>query len=185
MEADWELEIGGDAPIIDACWEGLIDVRSTPERASLFPEARQLPGLAEALVQLNAPLSSFWTSKCDVWFPDKFDRDELDAYPEEGNTALACYIDLLPRTTREWSVEEAIAACTAICARLRSFPLRCCRADLIVRSACVMQHRRDLGVTAYLTACGSTPEQAQATLQTALSCFAQAVLPPPSPSRLQ
>ena len=185
MEADWELEIGGDAHVIDACWEGFIDLRATPERAGLLPEARQLPGLVEALVRLNAPLSTFWTSKCDVWCPDKFDRDELDADPEAGNNALACYIDLLPRTLREWYVEEAIAACTAICARLRSFPLRCCRADLIVRCAWVMQHRRDLGVTAYLTACGSNPEQAQCKLQTALSCFAQAVLPPLCPSTLQ
>jgi hypothetical protein len=185
MEADWELDLGGDAPVIDACWEDFIDLRVTPERVILFPETRQLPGLADALVQLNAASSSVWTSKCDVWIPDEFDRDELDAYPGEGNSALACYIDLLPRTAHPWSVDEAIGACKAICTRLRSFPQRGCRADLIVRCAWVTRDTRDLGVTVYLTACGSTPNKAQTALRTALDCFAKCVLPTPRPSTLQ
>ena len=70
MEADWEIEIGGGAPIIEAHWSGLVDLRVNPERARLLPEAQQLPALCHALVRLNAPASPVWTSKCDVFVPD-------------------------------------------------------------------------------------------------------------------
>jgi hypothetical protein len=67
MEADWEFEVEGEtaaaeapipeAPIIDACWPGFVDLRRNPERAWDLPEARQLPALAEALARLNAAAS--------------------------------------------------------------------------------------------------------------------------------
>ena len=28
MEADWEFEVGGEAPVIEASWEGFIDLRN-------------------------------------------------------------------------------------------------------------------------------------------------------------
>ena len=55
MEADWEVEIGGGAPVIDACWEGFVDLRETPNEAFHFSEAQQLIVLAEVLKTLNAP----------------------------------------------------------------------------------------------------------------------------------
>ena len=53
MEADWEFEVGGDAPVIEACWEGFIDLRKTPERARQLPEAarRTLEHLDLVLLQ--------------------------------------------------------------------------------------------------------------------------------------
>jgi hypothetical protein len=30
MEADWEFEVGGDAPVIDALWPGFVDLRLSP-----------------------------------------------------------------------------------------------------------------------------------------------------------
>jgi len=177
MEADWEVEIGGQAPIIDACWEGLIDLRRFPERAGQLPEVRQLAGLADALVQLNSASSPVCTAKCDVWRPPDVDVDELDAQPEQGNCAIACYIDLLPRNHRQWpSPEKVVAECQTIGARLRKVPLRCCRADLIVRRAYVTPDWQDLGITAYLAACGSTWNQARATLASALFAFVQSIL---------
>ena len=146
MESDWEVEIGGQAPILDACWEGLVDLRRSPQDAALLPEARELPALADALVKLNSPSSPVWTAKCDVWRPPDFDRDELDARPGEAKFAMACYIDLLPRQNQRWpSPEKAVADCRAIGARLRSEPLRCCRADLIVRRAHLMRSGRTWG----------------------------------------
>ena len=70
MEADWEVEVGADAPVID----GLLgrargSVTATRERAMTLPESRQLAGLAKALIQLNSAGSPVWTSKCDVWAP--------------------------------------------------------------------------------------------------------------------
>jgi len=177
MEADWEVEIGNDAPVIDACWDGFVDLRQTPEHAAYLSEAQECPALRNALMRLNAPSSSVWTSKCDVWPPDNFDPDELDAPNGAGNCAIACYIDLLPRTPEQWpSPSQAVAACQALCSRLRNLRLPGSRADLIVRRAFVVPGHPDLGITAYLTACGSTQAQARATLAAALGLLVDAVL---------
>ena len=184
MEADWEVEIGRDAPLIDAAWEGLIDLRRAPELSRQLPESSQLPALASVLVQLNSELSPVWTSKCDVWRPEVFDANELDARPEEGNCALACYIDLVPRGDRLWpSLDYAIAQCKAICGRLHNIALRCCRADLVIRQAHIAPGRQDLGITAYLTACGPTLDSARATLESTLGALGQSVLSPEHPAR--
>ena len=172
MEADWEVEIGGQAPVIQAQWAGFLDLRLAPESAAQLPEAAQLPALADTLVRLNAPSSPVWTSKCDIWSPDTFDPDELDAPRGERNCAIACYVDLLPRRDQPWSdPEDAIAACKTLCARLRYVALRCCRVDLVVRRAHIAPGFLDLGVTAYFTACGSTSADAAAALASALAAF--------------
>jgi hypothetical protein len=82
MEADWEFEVGGEAPVIEALWMGFVDLRQHPERARELPEAAGFPALAAALQALNAPGSPVWTSKCDTWpmvEPDQVDPGELDA----------------------------------------------------------------------------------------------------------
>ncbi len=176
MEADWEVEIGNGAPVIDACWDGLIDLRSLPDRAASLPEVLRLPALEPALVGLNSPSSPVWTAKCDVWEPTEFDPYELDAAPEGASYAIACYMDLLPRSEARWnSADQAIADCRAICARLKSATLTGCRADLIVRKACLAKGRAGLGITAYLTACGPTPNDAADVLGNALEAFVQSV----------
>jgi hypothetical protein len=176
MEADWEFEIGVDAPLIDAQWPGFVDLRSAPELALQLPEAAQLPALAAALAALNAPASPVWTSKCDVWpatAPGDFDPVELDAPPGNAAHAIACYIDLLPASSEQWSEPAAVEAdCHRLCILLRRIPLRSCRADLIIRQALVPPGQTGLGITAYLTACGSAPAQAGETLQVALAAFA-------------
>jgi hypothetical protein len=172
MEADWEVEIGGSAPVIQAHWAGFIDLRLSPDRAPQLPETAQLPALADTLIRLNASSSPVWTSKCDVWHPETVDPDELDAPPGEQNSAIACYIDLLPRDHQPWPDPlDAVAACKTLCARLRTVALRRCRVDLIVRQASIPPRPLDLGVTAYFTACGSTPASAAAALASALAAF--------------
>ena len=112
-------------------------------------------------------------------FQGDFDPDELDAPP--GSThGLACYIDMLPRTAEQWSRPAlAVEWSKSACAQLRKIPLRSCRADLIVRRAIfdpdTPPDQLDLGVTAYLTACGATETQAAATLASALIAFATTI----------
>jgi hypothetical protein len=176
MEADWEVEIGGQSPVIEAHWAGFIDLGLASEHAQQLPEAAQLPALADTLIRLNASSSPVWTSKCDVWHPDIFDPDELDAPPGRRNCAIACYIDLLPRagpsSEQPWpDPEHAVGVCKTLCARLQDVTLRCCRADLIVRQASIAPGHVDLGVTAYFTACGLTPADAAAALASALAVF--------------
>ncbi len=176
MEADWEVELGGDAPVIEAHWSGWVDLRLHPERASTLPEAQQLDGLAKALVRLNANLSPVWTSKCDVWEVDEIDPDELDAPLDSTTHAIACYIDILPKSDTQWEGQAmVVAACKSLCLGLRSVPLRCCRVDLIIRRADMTERVEDLGVTAYVTGCGASPDAARAVLRSAIDILADAI----------
>ena len=177
MEAEWEIEIGGDAPVIDAHWPGLVDLRGEPERARELPETHQLPALAEVLMRLNAGNSPVWTSKCDVFVPDHFDPDELDAPIGVTLRVLACYVDLLSRAEKQWnSVETAVSACRRICDRLRSVALPSCRADLVIRRAMLDGDVETCGVTAYFTGAGRDEQSAAITLAAALAAFADAAM---------
>jgi hypothetical protein len=185
MEADWEVEIGPDAPVIDALWPGFVDLRAAPNLASDLSEVAVLPGLVAALVRLNGASSNVWTSKCDVWpIIDRaeFDPYELDAPPDCGAYAFGCYIDILPRGDGQWpSTEVAVEACKLVCRALGPVALRSCRVDLIVRRAVVDvdrdANRLDLGMTAYISACGPTPAKSIDTLGAALAAFADALAP--------
>ena len=177
MEADWEFEIGGDAPVIEPHWAGFVDLRADPERARDFTEAHQLPGLADVLVRLNGMNSPVWTSKTDVFMPDKVDPDELDAADAEASHALACYVDFLTRDDRQLdSPLKAEMACRELCVRLRDMPLRRCRVDMVVRRAHIRPDANELGVTAYLTACGETESDAKSRLAECLSVFSQTIV---------
>jgi len=168
--------LGGDAPIIDACWPGFVDLQRAPEAAWNLPETAEFPALAEALAELNASASPVWTSKCDFWprlESDEFDADELDASPGSFAHAMGCYIDLLPKIG--WQPGQAATVCKNICVLLRGIPLRCCRADLVIRRAFISAEVAEQGVTAYLTACGHSSAEAALTLQAALTALTDAV----------
>jgi hypothetical protein len=178
MEADWAVEIGVDAPIIDSAWACLVDLRLHPDRASQLPECIQLPALAKTLIHLNADMSAVWTSKCDVWTivdTAGIDPDEYDAQADESEHAIGCYIDLLPRSNDQWAdLDIVVAECKKTCATLRAASLRCCRVDLVIRRAVTASNRDDLGVTAYLTSCGTSNANASHTLEAVLEVFAHA-----------
>jgi hypothetical protein len=176
MQADWEFEVGGDAPVIDAHWDGFVDLRATPEQVRELPEVAEFAELGATLLWLNAVGSPVWTAKCDFWLalqPGEFDADELDAPAENSTTGAACYIDILPRADGAWSQQQrAEAACRQVCGLLSEVPLRSCRVDLIVRRALLVPGRMDLGITAYFTACGATAAEAACALAKALTAFA-------------
>jgi hypothetical protein len=179
MEADWEVEVGGDAPVIEAQWPGFVNLQLAPERAWDLPEAAGLPALAEALARLNAAASPVWTAKCDVWphlEADAFDSCELDADPGCAAHAMGCYIDLLPRSGQQWALPAlAVADCQLVCGLLSAVPLRCCRLDLVIRRAFLTLNLMDLGITAYLTSCGPSSAEADRVLQAALAAFTSAL----------
>ncbi len=182
MQADWEVEIGGDAPVIDACWPGLVDLQRFPSRVAELDEVQTLPALAGALLQLNAAASPVWTSKCDVWPVNGLDPFELDASAEAATHGTACYIDLLPRSDHRWTFHQmAVESCKALCTRLHAAPLCCCRVDLVVRRAVIAQEVNNHGITAYLTACGASEPNALAQLQDALAAFVGSLVPMAAP----
>jgi hypothetical protein len=190
MNADWEMDLGAGAPVIDAAWDGFVDLRIEPERVNQIEEVRLLPGLASALVRLNARAAPVWTAKCDVWrVEEPLDPFEIDAEPEQ-NAAVACYIDLLPRSDQQWRLPQRAAdACRAITERLRGVQLRACRVDLVVRLAQITPEVQDLGITAYVAACGVSQQAARAQLTAAVAALADTITGPEdatkSPSPLQ
>ena len=177
MEADWEVEIGSGAPVIDGAWEGWLDLRADPNLVAEIEEAAQFPSLGESLALLNAPSSPVWTSKCDVWSVEDFDPDELDADRKAAVLALGCYIDLLSTDAAVFSTVDACARWSQrLCLYLRSEPLRQCRVDVIVRRAFRTSESAGLGVTTYITACGADRPEATDSLRRALAVLTGLVL---------
>jgi hypothetical protein len=179
MEADWEFDIGGDAPVIEAYWPGFVNVRDDPARVREIAETDMLPGLAAALLVLNRIGSPAWTCKTDVFVPGQIDPDELSATADEAKFAIACYVDLLMRSDQVWnSASKAEKECRNLCARMREIPLRCCRVDMVVRRALVADVN-DLGASVYLSACGRTLAEAKENLSQCLGAFARLMVVAP------
>ena len=167
MEADWEVEVGGGAPVIEALWPGFVDLRQNPERIGEIQEAAVFPALAGLIRSLHEAGSPVWTAKCDLW--------ELEV------NELACYIDLLPVAGvvfPQWKKAEVF--CREWVAMLTPVPLPECRVDLIVRQA-IVGETEGFGVTAYLSATGRDRSGAAETLAAALVAFAGAIPPIATP----
>jgi hypothetical protein len=196
MEADWEVEIGAEAPVIEALWPGFIDLWRTPERIREIEEAQRLPALATALVHLNHPdldpelsmdsvaadassESQIWTSKCDLWVLnptlDPWDLDELDAAPPESVAALACYIDMVGSDASVFArLDKTEAWARAAVYRLREIVCRSCRADLVIRRA-FKEDQEVFGITVYTVACGADAVAAEQALSGALLALVTAI----------
>jgi hypothetical protein len=145
MEADWEIEVGGGAAVIEALWSGFVDLRVHPERLSEIAEAVAFPALGKLLLALNSPTSPLWTAKCDVW---TLDAEELSGM----QVGLGCYVDLLPRADQVFAHwEQAEQLCRHWVRQLDELPLDPCRVELIVRQA-IVGPLEGFGVTAYLSA---------------------------------
>jgi hypothetical protein len=165
MEIDWEFEVGGGAPVIDALWPGFVDLRREPQRIGEIEEAAGFPALAQLLATLNGPASTLWTAKCDLWEPEE----------SEEAVALACYVDLLPLSGRVFAQPaDAEAFCREWVARLAPLELPQSRVDLVVRLA-IAGEAEGLGVTAYFSARGADRTAARAALSAALMVWADAI----------
>jgi hypothetical protein len=180
MEADWEVEVGGGAPVIEALWPGFVDLCRNPERVEEVEEAARFPALAGLLLALNGPRSLLWTAKSDLWEPEA-----AKMAGSESADALACYIDLLPREGRvfaQW--QQAEAFCREWVSRLAPIPLRECRVELVVRQANA-DEAEGFGITAYLSATGRRGDGGRAAaadaLAAAMAAFASAIPKLPAP----
>jgi hypothetical protein len=179
MEVDWEVEVGGGAPVIEALWPGFVDLRRNPERLVEIAEAAAFPPLARLLLALNAAESPVWTAKCDVWEPELsaagFAITNTPETPSRAPTALACYIDLLPRAGllfAQW--QQAESFCRAWVAGLEPVPMPDSRVELIVRQA-VAGDANGFGVTAYLSGMGQDLSAASQALAAALDAFVESI----------
>lgn len=185
MEADWEVEIGGGAngaaaPIIDALWNGFVDLRRYPERIVEIAEAVAFPPLARLLLALNRAESPLWTSKCDLWEPDELTSRGISAGDSGAASAMACYVDLLPvegKVFAPWETAEAF--CRELVSRLAELEVPECRAEFVVREA-IAGNAEGFGVTAYLSGAGPLRSTAAEALEAALLAFAGSI-PSPAP----
>jgi hypothetical protein len=179
VEADWEIELGGGAPVIDVSWAGFVDLRRSPEKASELSEVLLLPALASPLVRLNSPHSFVYSVKCDVWPITEIDPLEFDAPEQLAAHGMVVYLDLVPCDPTLWTnPEKVIPWCRTVSARLKSVALCCCRIDLVVRRAIRTPDLDDgIGITAYCAACGPTVEAAAAHLGSVLAVFADSIQP--------
>ena len=170
-----------EAPIIDARWPGLVDLRRQPERIGEIQEAAAFPPLAALLEALNGADSPLWTAKCDLWEPDVAELAGLESASSPASSAvlpraaLACYVDLLPRAgevfAQPWQAE---AYCREWVNRLDPIRLPDCRVDLVIRQA-VAGEAEGFGITAYLSAWGREKSAAAAALAAALATFANTI----------
>ena len=176
MEADWEVEVGGGAPVIDALWAGFVDLRQQPERIEEIAEAARFPALGGLLERLNSPGSPVWTAKCDLWEPvEPGEAANLTVVEDDLPAALAVYVDLLPCAGSVFSQwQQAEAFCRKWVARLVQITMADCSVELVVRQA-VAGLAEGFGVTAYVSAEGHDRAGAAETLARALSAFAAAI----------
>jgi hypothetical protein len=167
VEADWAVEIGGGAPVIEALWPGFIDLRVHPEQVSAISEAASSPPLAKLLLKLNAASETLWTSKCDLW--------NVDAEECMEPAGLACYVDLLPRIGTVFSQwQDAESYCRHWVKQLETLPENDCSVELIVRQA-IAGDVEGFAITAYLSATGQDHEQATQQLSALMLGFVASI----------
>jgi len=156
METDWSVEIGPGLPVIDAAWDGFVDLRSSPEKVGEIVEARQHPALREALLLLNGAGSPLFTTKCDCWAlaGAEIDPDEFAASRETARVGFASYIDVVERDpSRFGSFEFHERWVREITSALRALDFPQGRVDVVVRAAA--KQESGFGLTLYAAGCGA------------------------------
>ena len=155
-----------------------VDLRHNPEAVHLIEEAQRYSPLRRALVELNAPRSPVFTSKCDA-FPlakDEIDPFEFDADADCG-LVITCYVDLVmrdPAVFASFSAHEAWLR--QLVGRLRSgHRIRCTRVELVLRDASVFGED-GFGVTLYVAGCGDDGAEATRAWEAGLDAVLQAIV---------
>ncbi len=183
MEADWSVEIGDDAPVIDRDWPGWVDLQRNPDAVQSLTEVRAFPPLGQMLHAMLQRCSSLLPTKCDVWMEGPADPLEFDSEPENCTCVAACYLDLLPLHLAGWKQFAAVEEWARTTIRhLRSRSCRNARVELVVREASTLQDS-GFGVAIYLAGCGASEFAAHAALEEAMlvatEVLCQAQMPAP------
>lgn len=181
MEADWSVEIGPGLPLIEASWNGFIDLRSSLEKIDSIEEARRHSAIRKALSLLNRAGSAMFTAKCDCWMlpEEDIDPDEFAASRATARMGFASYIDVVERdSSRFASFEFHERRARALTSDLRKLDLRQGRVDLVVRAA-VVRSQDGFAMTLYAAGCGATEAEAYAAWQSVLAATIAAASHPP------
>jgi hypothetical protein len=177
MEADWSVALGADDPMIVVPWSApgddasgsrFIDLRlGGGQLIEEVVEARSLPALRYALLELNSTTSPFWTVKCDAWSSQEpLDAYEMDAEPEEAAFGAGSYVDLLARDSAP-NFDRLERWVRVVAETLRGVPARAARVEIVLRRGRV-NDEPGYGVTWFVEGCGATAERAGQAWSTAL-----------------
>lgn len=178
MEADWSVEVGPGLPCIEASWEGLVDLRSSPEKLDYIEEARRHSAIREALSLLNGTDLPVFTIKCDTWTlaQEEIDSDEFAATHDTVRAGFASYIDFVEREPARFASfelhERQVRELTTL---LRALDLRQGRVDLVVRAA-KWKEQGGYGITLYTAGCGADGGSAYAAWQAVLGAAVAATI---------
>lgn len=136
MQADFSVELGGDAPALEIPWRSddpqvrYYDLKKQPELVQNIPEAAAYPELGSFLSRINAAGFPMATAKCDAWTSSEVD-------PEEeifGDRKFVSYVDLIFVNEREHcSFEKHEAFAKDLCRLLGQAPQIAATVELVIR----------------------------------------------------
>jgi hypothetical protein len=136
MQADFSVELGGDAPSLEIPWRSddprvcYFDLKIHPELVLQIPEAAAYPELASFLSRINAAGFPLATAKCDAW-------SSREVAPEEetfGDRKFVSYIDLVFVNQEDRrSFEKHKAFVRELCRLLSCAPEIAATVELVIR----------------------------------------------------
>ncbi|HET9742991.1 MAG TPA: hypothetical protein VFQ00_09580 [Terriglobales bacterium] len=183
MLAEWNVEIGGDAPVLEIPWESAdgriqyFDLKRQPELLLRLPEAGASNELREFLQRLNSPESPWETAKCDLWSSQEIEEEEqIFGSPWK----FGSYLDLIfadRKKMRDFSAHERWVQSLARC--LRSSPDITAAAELNVRRCFDRREETDVAgfyVTFVLRGYGRDESEARKHWGEALNFALQAII---------
>jgi len=136
MQADFYVELGGDAPALEIPWRSddpcvrYFDLKKHPELVQEIPEAVAYPELGAFLARMNAVEFPLATAKCDAWVSSEIS-------PEEeifGDRKFVSYVDLVFVDESErcsFAKHEAFAK--ELCQLLGQVPEIAATVELVIR----------------------------------------------------
>jgi len=136
MQADFSVELGGDAPALEIPWRSddshvrYYDLKNHPELVQQIPEAVAYPELGSFLSRISAPGFPLASAKCDVWLSN-------EVAPEEeifGDRKFVSYIDLVfVDEVDRCSLEKHEAFAKELCRLLGHAPEIAATVELVIR----------------------------------------------------
>ncbi len=136
MQAEYAIEVGGDAPALELPWasdDGAVryfDLRTRPELLLEIAEAQRFRELGEFLAIVNSPTSLLGTAKCDVWATHELSEEEA-AFG--ASLKLASYVDLVFAHAGRTSLPQHEEFARAICGLLSKAPEIPSAAEFVIR----------------------------------------------------
>lgn len=136
MQADFSVELGGDAPALEIPWRSndpcvqYYDLKKHPELVKKIPEATAYPELGTFLSRINATEFPLATAKCDAWSSSEVAAEE-EIF---GDRKFVSYVDLIFVDERErcsFAKHEAFAK--ELCRLLSQAPEIAATVELVIR----------------------------------------------------